>query len=75
MSRPINDDEIKDLINSLNVMVCSRITMLEQHKDLLLAELEAARDALRNDFEPDNQSRAYKRAAAAVSVFQMKELT
>lgn len=30
-------------------------------------ELSAARDALRNDFEPDNQSLAFKRADAAIS--------
>lgn len=32
----------------------------------LRAELTAARDALRNDFEPDNQSSAYERASAAL---------
>lgn len=33
----------------------------------LRAALTDARDALRNDFEPDNQSNAYKRAEAALA--------
>lgn len=33
----------------------------------LRAALSDARDALRNDFEPDNQSNAYKRATRALA--------
>jgi hypothetical protein len=40
--------------------------------DRLRTELAAARDALRNDFEPDNQSRAWHRANNALGITSVR---
>jgi hypothetical protein len=42
------------------------VAELEKENARLRFALADARDALRNDFEPDNQSRAYQRADAAL---------
>lgn len=42
--------------------------------DLLLSALERARDALHNDFEPDNQSRAWHAANAAIAAVKGGDL-
>lgn len=42
------------------------IERLQWENKRLRTALSDARDALHNDFEPDNQSNAYKRASAAL---------
>lgn len=47
-------------------MMIEQNTALKAKVERLRAALEDARNALHNDFEPDNQSNAYKRASRAL---------
>lgn len=59
-------EQLQNITSAMWANAEEEVEQLRAEIERLRAALAAARDALRNGFEPDNQSRAYKAADAAL---------
>jgi hypothetical protein len=62
----INNDATTSILADVDALPIVTLAEKDAEIERLRAELTAARDALYNGFEPDNQSRAWHRANAAL---------